>query len=409
MARRPLELPPEARERVERVRGLEARANLVRDELSRDLAGVRAAARFERDRVEKELADRRYDAEVFLRDVSDQVAGERKRLAEDSSALQALLESRVHGFEFIAAAWADYELARAEEEAFELESKSHPAYSAAEHVRFKGQQLAETRRELKRAEWVLRLYEWHFPWLSELRDIEEEQSFVAGEDAATESDDGQPADPAQHWLSQEEYRALPEVERNQRALDRYLRSRKTPWQLGRDYERYIGYLREAAGARVTYQGIFAGLEDLGRDLLAERDGVIEVIQCKRWAQHKTIHEKHIFQLFGTVVAARIEYPDREVTGTFTTTTTLSQRAHQFAAQLGVRFEESVALGDYPRIKCNVSRSSERIYHLPFDQQYDTTTIEPARGETWVAATAEAEALGFRRAWRWRPAQAAASA
>ena len=93
MARRPLELPPEARELVERVRGLEARANLVRDELSRDLAGVRAAARFERDRVEKELADRRYDAEVFLRDVSDQVAGERKRLAEDSSALQALLDN----------------------------------------------------------------------------------------------------------------------------------------------------------------------------------------------------------------------------------------------------------------------------------------------------------------------------
>src|ERR1700680_851824 len=78
--------------------------------------------------------------------------------------------------------------------------------------------------------------------------------------------------------------SLSEVERNQRALDRYLRSRKTPWQLGRDYERYIGYVRELVSARVTYQGIFAGLEDLGRDLLAERDGVIEVIQCKRWSE-----------------------------------------------------------------------------------------------------------------------------
>lgn len=422
MARRPLELPREARELVERVRGLEARANLVRDELSRDLAGLRTAARFERDRAEKELADRRhdaekeladrrYDAEVFLKEVSEEVAAERKRLADDRLALEALVESRVQGFEFIAGAWADYELARAENEAVELENKSHPAYNAADFVRFKGHQLAETRRELKRVEWVLRLYEWHLPWLSELRDFEEEQAFVAGEEAAVESDDGQPvdvADPAQHWLSQEEYRALPEVERNQRALDRYLHSRKTPWQLGRDYERYIGYLREAAGARVTYQGIFAGLEDLGRDLLAERDGVIEVIQCKRWAQRKTIHEKHVFQLFGTVVAARIEYPDREVTGTFTTTTTLSERAHQFAAQLGVRVEEGVPLGDYPRIKCNISRSGERIYHLPFDQQYDTTLIEPDRGEAWVATTAEAEALSFRRAWRWRPAHASAS-
>jgi hypothetical protein len=160
-------------------------------------------------------------------------------------------------------------------------------------------------------------------------------------------------------------------------------------------------LREANGARVTYQGIFAGLEDLGRDLLAERDGTIEVIQCKRWASHKTIHEKHVFQLFGTVVAARIEYPGQEVTGTFTTTTTLSERAHQFAEQLEIRVEEGVPLVEYPRIKCNVGRGGERIYHLPFDQQYDNTVVSPERGEVWVATTAEAEAVGFRRAWRWR--------
>jgi Restriction endonuclease len=267
--------------------------------------------------------------------------------------------------------------------------------------------MGDLRRELKRAEWVLRLYEWHFPWLTELRDFEEEQSYVAGEEAmVVVGEDGEPADLAQQWLSQEEYKALPEVKRNQRALDRYLRSRKTPWQLGRDYERYIGYLRERAGARVTYQGIFAGLEDLGRDLLAEHDGVIEIIQCKRWSQHKTIHEKHVFQLFGTVVAARVEYPDRRVTGTFTTTTTLSERAHQFARQLDIRVEESVPLEDYPRIKCNVGRSGERIYHLPFDQQYDTTVISAHSREAWVSTAAEAEALGFRRAWRWRSAAAA---
>ena len=30
------------------------------------------------------------------------------------------------------------------------------------------------------------------------------------------------------------------------------------------------------------------------------------------------------------------------------------------------------------------RRGERIYHLPFDQQYDTTLIEPARGERYAA-------------------------
>lgn len=41
---------------------------------------------------------------------------------------------------------------------------------------------------------------------------------------------------------------------------------------------------------MTYQGIFEGFDDLGRDLLARHGKVIEVVQCKRWAQHRTIHE-----------------------------------------------------------------------------------------------------------------------
>jgi hypothetical protein len=148
------------------------------------------------------------------------------------------------------------------------------------------------------------------------------------------------------------------------------------------------------------------LEDLGRDLLAERDDEIEVVQCKRWAQRKTIHEKHIFQLLGTVLAARLENPDKTVRGTFTTTTQLSDRARQFAQMLDIRVEERVPLGDYPRIKCNIARRDEaRIYHLPFDQQYDTTVIDPERGEMWAHTVADAEAQGFRRAWRWRGAKA----
>jgi hypothetical protein len=91
-----------------------------------------------------------------------------------------------------------------------------------------------------------------------------------------------------------------------------------------------------------------------------------------------------------------------VTGTFTTTTTLSDRAREFAHVLDINVEENFPLEDYPRIKCNIAhRTGERIYHLPFDQQYDATMIEAARGELYAATCAEAEDLGFRRAWRWR--------
>jgi hypothetical protein len=341
-----------------------------------------------------------------------EAAAARAELDRDRAALSAASAGRRHELaELIGQAWDEYERVRADAQADALHFKDRPAVKAAEAVQAKGHELARARRAAKRAEWVVAFYEQQFPWLAELRDLEAEQDYVEGEPELVEeatSDDGSKRDPAQQWLSKEEYGALSDAERNQRALERYLASRKTPWQVGRDYERYIGYQRELAGAQVTYQGIFAGLEDLGRDLICETADGIEVVQCKRWAKRKTIHEKHIFQLFGTVVAMRIEHPDRTVTGTFTTTTTLSGRAHQFADQLGIRVEQDVPLADYPRIKCNVGREGQRIYHLPFDQQYDTTVIEPAKGERWVATVAEAEALGFRRAWRWKGAAAPAA-
>ena len=60
--------------------------------------------------------------------------------------------------------------------------------------------------------------------------------------------------------------------------------------------------------------------------------------------------------------------------------------------------------DYPRIKCNVGRDSygfkTKIYHLPFDQQYDNVIIEPQKGECFAFTVEEAENKGFRRAYTW---------
>jgi hypothetical protein len=325
---------------------------------------------------------------------------EHEKLAQAQEVLEALVARRVAGAEFIADAWADYEdaITRAQSEQLRIKSRRAPKGAAA--VRERGKEMRRLRREAKLNLWIIRLYEHHFPWLSELRNPDEEAAYLAGPADEAARQDGQ--DPVRHWLSEAEYATLSPVERNQRSLDRYMASRKSPWELGRDYERYIGYLREQSGGKVTYQGIFEGLDDLGRDLIVEHpDGTLEVVQCKRWARHKTIHEKHVFQLFGTVVAARLEHPGRTVTGTFTTSTRLSERAKRFAGELEIAVEEQVPLADYPRIKCNIARAGERIYHLPFDQQYDRTVIEPDRGELYASEVAEAEQAGFRRAWRWR--------
>jgi len=52
------------------------------------------------------------------------------------------------------------------------------------------------------------------------------------------------------------------------------------------------------------------------------------------------------------------------------------------------------------------RDGAKIYHLPFDQQYDRTKIISDKGEKYVYTVAEAEKAGFRRAWRWHPEQGA---
>jgi hypothetical protein len=53
------------------------------------------------------------------------------------------------------------------------------------------------------------------------------------------------------------------------------------------------------------------------------------------------------------------------------------------------------------IKCNINPGTkEHIYHLPIDQQYDRVVIGNEPGKRYVKTAQEAEALGFRRAWRY---------
>jgi hypothetical protein len=129
-----------------------------------------------------------------------------------------------------------------------------------------------------------------------------------------------------------------------------------------------------------------------------------VIQCKRWAKEKTIHEKHIFQLFGTGFVLSMKEKKKTVHSVFYTTTTLSKLAKSCAKKLDIEVFENFDMEEYPLIKCNIGHSEkgkEKIYHLPFDQQYDRIIIQPKKGEKFVSTVQEAEDLGFRRALRHR--------
>lgn len=320
-------------------------------------------------------------------------------------------KEKTQGFPWLARAYQDLLQTHDRLLAEILEVKDSPAPRAAETVRKVSRLRREAERKAKVLEYQLRYYEALFPWLSELtgEGVGDLLIAIGAEDSSSE-DEAAGADPARHWLTEAEFQSLSTAERSQLALDRYCNRKKPPWEIGRDYERYVGYQYENDGYAVHYQGIVEGLEDLGRDLIARKGDRAVVIQCKCWSSTKVIHEKHINQLFGTVTAFAIDHPDVSTSGVFCTSTTLSERAKEFADKLGIVVVEQAPLKDYPRIKCNISRrSGERIYHLPFDQQYDRTVIEEGGLECYVSTVAEAEELGFRRAFRWRGPESSAAA
>ena len=52
-----------------------------------------------------------------------------------------------------------------------------------------------------------------------------------------------------------------------------------------------------------------------------------------------------------------------------------------------------------RIKGDISRSGEPIYHVPGAQHYERTRISAAKGERWFCSESEARTAGWRRAKR----------
>lgn len=303
---------------------------------------------------------------------------------------------------WLAKAFADLDAQKALFTAHRLEIKQNPAFTAANKVREAGRARREAIYLAENYKLQLDYYLSLFPWLEDYLLLTADE--VSTMSTAAASDDQKKFDDyeaVKEWLSPDEYVSLPTIEKWQLALDRYNKRSKTNWQIGIEYERYIGYTYERQGYRVRYTRATQGLEDMGRDLIAENSSECLIIQCKRWAREKTIHEKHIFQLYGTCILYQLRIKrSKPVRGVFITTTAISELAHECAKYLHIIVRENVPLGSYPQIKCNISKTGEKIYHLPFDQQYDRTMLNPADGDCYATTVAEAEAMGFRRAFRW---------
>lgn len=330
------------------------------------------------DKTSQEISDLKYDNGIYK---------------------QSLLE-KSSGFPTLLSAIAQFEGMRDEVLEEYLIYKKHPSLKGSEVVKEQSARRRYAEFEYKRTRLLIEYYEKLAPFLIEYK---EDIVLPENEDLLSDYSEEEKIDPTTNYLTKEEYRKLPSIERNQRALDRYWKRPKSKWHIGKIYERYVGYLYEEQGYDVEYSGIIKRIEDLGRDLIVQKGNEIIVIQCKNWARFKKIYENSIFQFFGTVFQYRDQNKDKNVKAIFYSTTELSPLAKRFATELGIGLKESFKMNnDYPCIKCNISRKDRtKIYHLPFDQQYDKAIIEKNKGEFFCKTVKEAEEAGFRRAFRYK--------
>lgn len=353
----------------------------VSNEMGEEFKNAAQKALREKEQTEKEASRRVVQAE------------------KDSSLWKKSLLEKTSGFPSLIKLIEEYEQAKDLKLEEFLKTKSHPAFTSAEVVKEEARRRRFAESESKKIRAIIEYYESIAPFLLDFKD---EIVGIESEDSFRDYSEEERIDPAVNYLAKEEYRKLPSVERNQMALDRFWSRPKSKWLLGRIYERYVGYLYENDGYDVEFTGIFKGYEDLGRDLICQKGKELIKIQCKNWSQFKTIYEKHIFQFFGTVFQYKDENKNNKVRAIFYTTTQLSDLARRFAEELGIEMKEQFKFdNNYPSIKCNISKvDGEKIYHLPFDQQYDKVKIEKNLGELYCLTVKEAENKGFRRAFRW---------
>lgn len=313
------------------------------------------------------------------------------------------LEERIKGSQFrrSAALYADYKVLEFDAIEAYLKTKRNPIKEGS-----------TTDQELNRLRNITRehtaLYkEMKYKWEYLMNIFPEHEDYVDDDELTSNplnyeslEDLKNDYDRVRYYITDEEYKNMSVDAKNQLALDRWWKQPCGVEEAGKRYELYCGYCFEKKGYKVEYHGIKEGKNDLGIDLIATKDGKTLIIQCKRRKQEGKIHHNTICQLFGSTVW----YADRNslelyknITPVLMTSGQLDETAKKMAEVLSIEVCYK-PMGIYPIIKCNINNGN-KIYHLPFDQQYNNTIIESKKGEFYATTVEEATQAGFRRAFK----------
>ena len=195
----------------------------------------------------------------------------------------------------------------------------------------------------------------------------------------------------------------PQLSRNEKLLKEYEEKQYLKAEeIGRRYERYIGYLYEIDGYKVDYNGIKKGVKDGGVDLICSKRKELIIIQCKCRDEQGQIHENTILQLIANLSKYKRKYPNKNVSAVLCTShdnlddeakaTLADEVAHGSLIHHIIKAYNN----SYPKVKCNISDNGEKIYHIPdHSATYDRIQIEINKGEFFAKTIKEAESAGFR--------------
>ena len=179
--------------------------------------------------------------------------------------------------------------------------------------------------------------------------------------------------------------------RLQQNLEDYLRHRwpnKTPWQVGRDFERYVGFRYEERGYKVTYNGITEHEEDYGVDLFCVSEARVLAVQCKNWKD--PVMWREVAMIAGASLAAARSAGWLSAIPVLLTTGPLPTETIQYANRANVVVRRVVPR-EYPVIKC---KRSSNYFHLPWHSNYDRTKLISDQGDRRVFRVEEAVLDGF---------------
>jgi hypothetical protein len=187
--------------------------------------------------------------EFFQKELEKIMHDWEEKVKYDKSVIEYLASEKTKGFPWLVKAYSDYYELRDTRLSESLIYKAHSAPKSAQVVRQISKERREAEKAAREAKYLLDYCIGLAPWLDEYIGIEAGELDVIIKEIhlAWEKKEDEFDEEVKHRFGPN-YENLTPVEKLQRKLDWWWdKPNKTGWQIGRECERYIGYLYENNG------------------------------------------------------------------------------------------------------------------------------------------------------------------